>query len=151
RREIPLSEPQLGDYVIDLDELGLPRKECHKATEENVAKIKQKIERGKAGIAIPIIGPRQPTSGGVQGRIEEKILAEENMRPEDFHIPQMPKTSSQGSLRLVLTPMIGLQVREPLKDQLNPNRIMIELGFTLRRGSYATVLLREFMKPISLP
>lgn len=150
-REIPLSEPQLGDYVIGLDDLGLPTEECCKATEENVSKIRQAIERGKAGIAIPIIGPRQPTSGGVQGGIEEKILTEENMRPGDFHIPQMPETTSPGSLRLVLTPMIGLQVREPLEDQLNPDRIMIGLGFTLRRGSYATILLREFMKPISLP
>lgn len=151
RREIPLNEPQLGDYVIDLDELGLPSKECYTATEENAAKIKQKIERGKAGIAIPLTGPKQSTSGGAQGRIEEKILTEENMRPEDFHIPQMPKTSSLGSLRLVLTPIIGFKVRELSEDQLNPNRIMIELGFTLRRGSYATILLREFMKPISLP
>jgi len=151
RREIPLSEPRLGDYVIGLDDLGLPTEECYTATEENNAKIKQAIERGKAGIAIPIIGPRQPTSGGAQGRIEEKILAEENVRPQDFDIPQMPETISLGSLRLVLTPMIGLQAREPLEDQLNPNRIMIELGFTLRRGSYATILLREFMKPISLP
>ncbi|MCW4026054.1 MAG: tRNA pseudouridine(13) synthase TruD, partial [Candidatus Bathyarchaeota archaeon] len=135
RREIPLNEPQLGDYVIDLDELGLPKKESHKATEENAAKIKQKIERGKVGIAIPLTGLKQSTSGGVQGRIEEKILTEEKVRPEDFHIPQMPKTSSQGSLRSVLTPMIGLEVRDPSEDQLNPNRIMIELGFTLRRGS----------------
>jgi len=151
RREIPLNKPQLGDYVIELDELGLPTEECCTATEENVAEIKQRIERGRTGIAIPIIGPKQSMSGGVQGRIEEKILTEENIRPEDFHIPEMPKTTSPGTLRSVLTPMIGLQVREPLEDQLNPNRIMIELGFTLRRGSYATTLLREFMKPISLP
>ena len=137
--------------MIGLDDLGLPTKECYTATEENNAKIKQAIERGKAGIAIPIIGPRQPTSGGAQGRIEEKILAEENVRPQDFDIPQMPETISLGSLRLVLTSMIGLRVREPLEDQLNPNRIMIEIGFALRRGSYATILLREFMKPISLP
>jgi len=151
RREIPLTEPQLGDYVIKLDELGLPSKEFYKATEENVTKIKQKIDRGKAGIAIPIIGPKQSTSGGVQGGIQQKILTEENIRPEDFYIPQMPKSSSRGTLRTVLTPMIGLQVRDTSKDQLNPDRIMIELGFTLRRGSYATILLREFMKPISLP
>ncbi|MFB0504130.1 MAG: tRNA pseudouridine(13) synthase TruD [Candidatus Bathyarchaeia archaeon] len=151
RREIPLIEPQLGDYMIGLDDLGLPTEECYMATEENATEIKQAIERGKAGTAIPIIGPGQPTSGGVQGGIEEKILTEENVRPQDFHVPQMPETISPGTLRLVLTPMIGLQVREPLEDQLNPNRIMIGLGFTLRRGSYATVLLREFMKPISLP
>lgn len=151
RREIPLSEPHLGDYLIALSDLGLPTEECYTATEENATKIKQAIERGKARIAIPIIGPGQPTSGGVQGRIEEKILTEENVRPEDFHVPQMPETISPGTLRLVLTPMIGLQVREPLEDKLNPNRTMIELGFTLLRGSYATVLLREFMKPISLP
>ena len=151
RKEIPLNKPQFGDYVIELDEFGLPTREFFKATKENLPKIKGKIDMGKASIAMPLIGHKQALSGGIQGRIEETILREKNIRPEDFHIPQMPKTSSPGSLRLVLAPMIDLQVRDPLRDQLNPNRIMIELGFTLRRGSYATILLREFMKPISLP
>ena len=145
RQGIPLRKPQLGDHIIELDQLGLPTRICYKATEENLPEIKGKVDGGRAGIAIPLIGFKQPPSEGMQGRIEETI------HPEDFQIPQMLKASSPGGLRLVFTPIIDLQVREPLEDRLNPNRLMFELGFMLHRGSYATILLREFMKPISSP
>jgi len=151
RREIPLKEPQPGDYIIKLGELGLPTQNSYKAETAKISKIKKEIKEGKAGIAIPLIGFKQELSKGIQGEIEEKILEEENIRPEDFRIPQMPKASSQGGLRLILTPIIDLQTKELTEDQLNPNKLMTELNFTLHRGSYATILLREFMKPISLP
>jgi tRNA(Glu) U13 pseudouridine synthase TruD len=35
-------------------------------------------------------------------------------------------------------------------DSVSPARQQIELSFTLKKGSYATVVLREFMKPENL-
>jgi tRNA(Glu) U13 pseudouridine synthase TruD len=59
----------------------------------------------------------------------------------------MPQISSSGGLRTATTPLIGLNIENPIKDKANPKRKMVSLAFTLRKGSYATIALREFMKP----
>jgi len=148
KQGIPLNQPQIGDYVIYLNEIGLLT-ESYKATTDNLSAIKRKIDEKKAGIAIPLIGFRQPPSEGAQGEIEQAILKKENISPDSFRIPEMPEVSSPGGLRLILTSIIDFYSKEACEDSLNPNKLMIELGFTLRRSSYATVLLREFMKPNS--
>lgn len=104
---------------------------------------------GKKCLAIPLIGYRQFVSMGEQGEIEKGILTSEEVTPKDFKIAAMPQISSPGGLRVALAPLIGLRVEDPMKDDANPKRKMVSLGFTLRKGSYATIILREFMKPAS--
>jgi tRNA(Glu) U13 pseudouridine synthase TruD len=41
-------------------------------------------------------------------------------------------------------------MEEVSEDKENEGKQMMKLGFTLNRGSYATVVLREFMKPQEL-
>jgi tRNA pseudouridine13 synthase len=100
-------------------------------------------------LAIPLIGYKQSVSMGEQGEIEKEILRNEEVTPQDFKIDAMPQISSPGGLRTALTPLIGLVIEDPRKDDANPNSKMVSLGFTLRKGSYATIILREFMKPSS--
>ncbi len=51
---------------------------------------------------------------------------------------------------VVVDPVWNLLQEEIADDSENPGKHMMKLGFTLNRGSYATVLLREFMKPQEL-
>jgi tRNA pseudouridine13 synthase len=98
-------------------------------------------------LAFPLIGYKQSVSGGEQGEIENQILQQEDVTPRNFRISALPTISSPGGLRTALTPLIGLNLREPSKDTVNIGKRMASLGFTLKKGSYATVVLREFMKP----
>jgi len=150
KQGIPLSEPQVGDFAIDLDELGLPTGRYFMATVENLSTISKKLDERKARIAVPLIGFKQNVSQGIQGGIEQEILEKENMSPCDFRISEMPEVSSPGGLRSILTPILDLRSKEACEDSLSPNRLMVELGFTLHKSSYATILLREFMKPTSI-
>jgi len=150
RRGIPLDEPQIGDYTIKLDEHGLPTEDYDQATATNLQTIEDAVKEGRMCVAAPLIGPEQPSSRGVQGEIEQAILEAENVTPENFQLSFMPEATAEGRLRAVLNPVRNLLQEEIAADSENKDKQMIKLGFTLNRGSYATVVLREFMKPQNL-
>lgn len=102
---------------------------------------------GEERAALPLIGYRQGFSSGQQGEIEKTILEKENVTQNMFRIPLMPRISSSGGLRVALAPIIELSVGELSGDEENARKNMVSLNFMLRKGSYATVVLREFMKP----
>jgi tRNA(Glu) U13 pseudouridine synthase TruD len=72
------------------------------------------------------------------------------VKPQDFQISFMPEVSAPGMLRTTLAPATNLSVEKVSGDSANLSKRKTRLGFTLHRGSYATVLLREFMKPRNL-
>jgi len=150
KRGIGLNEPQIGDYVIYVDEKGLPTQHARKVNTQNLKEIKEAVKNGKMRVAIPLIGYKQPTSNGVQGEIENEILTEENIKPENFRLKFMREASAKGELRPALTPLTSFSYKQPCKDQSNPTKRMIKLSFTLQRGAYATVMLREIMKPTNI-
>ncbi|MGA8137488.1 MAG: tRNA pseudouridine(13) synthase TruD [Pseudomonas gingeri] len=59
---------------------------------------------------------------------------------EDFRIRQVPALTTRGSYRPLIAPVKNLSCRAEGED--------IRLVFELPRGSYATVLLDEFVKPV---
>jgi tRNA pseudouridine13 synthase len=150
RRGILLDEPQLGDYMIKLDEHGIPAEEWDQATEQNIQAMVDAIKEQKMCVAAPLVGPDQPPSKGIQGEIEQAILEAENVTPAAFKIPSMPEATAEGRPRAVLNPVWNLVMEEVSEDKENEGKQMMKLGFTLNRGSYATVVLREFMKPQEL-
>jgi len=150
RRGIPPSRAQPGDYAIKLDSHGLPTASFTQATDQSLQSVQKSIDENKMGIAIPLIGFKQGPSSGVQGEIEREILETENLTPKDFKVSSMPEIQAPGKQRTVLTPIINLSVEELSEDLANPSSQALKLGFMLHRGSYATVLLREYMKPQDL-
>ena len=150
RRGIPLDEPQVGDYVNKLDEHGIPTEEWDQVTTQNIQAMINAGKEGKLYVAAPLIGPDQPPSKGLQGEIEQVILEAENVTPETFKLSFMPEATAEGRVRAILNPVWNLLQEEIANDSENPSKQMMKLGFTLNRGSYATVLLREFMKPQDL-
>ncbi len=150
RRGIPLNEPQIGDYLIRLDEHGLPTEDYDQATETNIETIKLAVKEGKMCVAAPLVGPNLPPSKGIEGEIEEKILEAESVSPDQFKVNFMPEATAEGRVRAVLNPVWDLQQEEINEDKENEGKQMMKVGFTLNRGSYATIVLREFMKPQNL-
>jgi len=136
--------------VVKLDDHGLPTTEFTQVTDSSLQAVKEALNEGKMRVAIPLVGFEQPPSEGVQGEIEQEILEAENVNPQDFQISFMPEVSAPGMLRTILVPATNLSVEKASGDSANPSKRKTRLGFTLHRGSYATVLLREFMKPRDL-
>jgi len=147
---ISINEAQTGDSVVYLDGHGLPTTNFMRVTAQSRSSVEKALNEERMRVAIPLIGFQQPHSEGVQGEIERETLETENVAPQDFYIPHMPEISAPGGLRTILAPIVNLSVEKPTKDSANPSKRKVMLGFTLHRGSYATVLLREFMKPQDL-
>jgi len=97
--------------------------------------------------ALPLVGYQQALSNGKQGEIEKKILEDEEVQLSSFKIPLMPEISSRGKLRTAVTPVKDLKIDASVEDEANTDKRKVSLSFALIKGSYATVLLREFMKP----
>jgi tRNA pseudouridine13 synthase len=72
------------------------------------------------------------------------VLQELKVPLEGFNIEKFPEMSSKGTRREIL-----LQVEpkfEVSDDELNPGKSKAVLEFMLPKGSYATTVLREYMK-----
>jgi tRNA pseudouridine13 synthase len=143
-----LNRAEIGDYVANVERSGLPMLSMFKiVSAEMSTEINKKIETGKMRLAIPLFGFKQRTSLGIQGEIEKQILEEEGINQQNFKIPTMPEITERGELRTALTPLNNFSLNEIQKDSTNPSKHKTKISFTLHRGSYATILLRELMKP----
>ncbi|MEM1515554.1 MAG: tRNA pseudouridine(13) synthase TruD [Candidatus Bathyarchaeia archaeon] len=143
KRGIPLREVQVGDYAIKLSNIGLPIRKFVRVKDNNVSYVNEEIRGGRMVLALPLIGPKQPPSEGIQGEIEREILEGEGITGEDFKRASMIKVNLFGGLRAALEKVIDLR-RELISGETE-NSVRFE--FTLHRSTYATIVLREYMKP----
>ena len=150
QRGIPLNEAQIGDYALSLDDHGLPTTQFTQVTAQSIQSVEKALTEGRMRIAVPLIGFKQPPSDGIQGGIERENLKSEGVSPRDFRVSSMPEISASGVLRTTLASMIHPSTEGTSSDSVNPSKRKVGLSFTLHRGSYATILLREFMKPRDL-
>jgi tRNA pseudouridine13 synthase len=147
KQHVPLNEAVVGDVVCFHNELGFadPDK-VEQVTEDKLEGINRLIKRGRAFVTAPIFGSETEFADGVVGKIERKVLEDEKVELSNFYIEKIPEISSKGTRRPVLVPVPVKLNAEISDDELNPERCKATLQFFLPKGSYATVLLREYMK-----
>ncbi len=143
-----LNKAEVGDYVMNVERSGLPMIYTAKiASTETVAEANDLIKAGRMRVALPLIGPKQKTSQGAMKQKESKILEEEGVKAESFRINAIPKITGRGGLRAVVAPVKSFHLNGVSACADAHGEHEANLSFMLLRGSYATVLLREIMKP----
>ncbi len=148
---LTLNVAEIGDYVVAMEHSGLPSLNAFKTVSmENRSEINNSIRSGKLRLAIPLIGFKQHLSQGVQGEIEKRVLEEEDVSPSEFRISSMPEVNTKGRLRASVIPINNFSTDETSPDANGTSGQEIRVTFMLYRGSYATILLREIMKPRNL-
>ncbi|NKE34405.1 tRNA pseudouridine(13) synthase TruD [Natronococcus sp. JC468] len=144
-RGLPFDRPVAGDVVCFSDsdapdELVLPDTDrLQRVDERRVDAVTRHCERGRAFVTAPLVGTDTELADGEQGEIERDVLEELALEPGDFDLPG--EFHSTGTRRAILVRTdLGLE-REPLT-----------LSFSLPKGSYATVVAREYLKvdPVDL-
>jgi tRNA pseudouridine13 synthase len=144
---VPLNRAEDGDYVVNVKHSGLPMLTMHRIVNaQKLEEVNKAVKTGRMYLAVPLVGFKQRLSQGVQGENEKQILEEEGISPENFKINAMPEISAKGELRTVLTLLNNFSLDNISEDSANPSKRTAELRFTLYRGSYATIILRELMK-----
>ncbi len=105
---------------------------------EDAAAEQERMTRFAISPSGPIYGTKMLPAGGREGRIEEEILAAENLAPGVFEKP-FPGLTLDGARR-------SYRIRpEGLAWELAGDALRLE--FFLPKGVYATTFLRELVKP----
>lgn len=144
RKDIPINNAIVGDIILPIRK-GIICNEEISVKESNIEKINKQISKGRAVVSAVLFGSNSNFSSGKMGEIEQNMIEKENIDPRDFIIPEIPFISSTGSRRAIIAPVRNLDF-ELISDETNGKNHALKLNFELRKGCYATSLLREFMK-----
>lgn len=106
-----------------------------RVTGSNADAVNRHVERGRAFVTAPLVGSETEFADGEQGEIERRVLETVGVSRSDFD--RADEYGSEGTRRAVL-------VRPDLSYEHEGDDLVFD--FFLPRGSYATVLLREFTK-----
>ncbi len=137
----PLNKAIEGDFVVPVERTGLPITTMGKTvTSENLHSINAQVTTGKMRVALPIVGQKQKLSGGSMGEIEEEIIQGEGMIDHVRWLNELSRTGGKGGLRTAAATVRDFRLLETSDDSF-------KMSFMLLRGCYATVLLREILKP----
>ena len=148
KKGISLSIPAKGDILNILDD-----------ENGNITKIKylynglydkflqEAYDLNRAKIVYPLIGYNTnlddyPTAKS----LALEVLDEEGISTEIFNNNILKTYEFKGSFRPLITKPLGLKILEYTKDDLFQNRYKLKIEFSLQKGSYATLLLREIVK-----
>lgn len=133
---LPLHLPVEGD-LLAIGECG---KAILRVRDSNLDKMTELVLKGRAEAVGNVFGYASVLAEGVPGEIEREVLREEGASLGVFKVKGMPELSSRGTVRpLTLMPEdFAWGLESPCSTRFK---------FSLRKGMYATVFLREFVKP----
>ncbi|WP_115863898.1 tRNA pseudouridine(13) synthase TruD [Halorussus litoreus] len=140
-RGLPFDRPVAGDVVCfaeQVDGVTVPDPDREqRVTERRVETVARHCERGRAFVTAPLVGTETELGDGEPGEIERDVLDDLGLAPDDFDLPG--EFDSTGTRRSILV-RTGLEIEEAEDED------SLTFEFALPKGSYATVVLREFMK-----
>ncbi|TRO48734.1 tRNA pseudouridine(13) synthase TruD [Candidatus Bathyarchaeota archaeon] len=138
----------IGDFAVNIDRSGLPMPQTGKLVNiENIEKINKSIKLEKMCIALPLVGFKQGFSSGKIGEMQKNIFEIEGITPENFRVKIIPRISGRGNLRAINIPLKKFKLKKVFSES-NRFKNRININFMLHKGSYATILLREILKPL---
>ncbi len=140
-----INEAYDGDIVCFKNEMGLPdTSRLQKVKVDNLEGINNLINRVRAFVTAPLVGYETVFAEGAPGEIEKGVVSELNINLGAFKVEAMPGLSSKGLRREIIVPFKPeFSVAE---DDLNKDKTKVMLEFSMQKGSYATTILREYMK-----
>jgi tRNA pseudouridine13 synthase len=147
---LPLNEALEGDYVVGVERSGLPLTTLAKiATSQNLDEVNSAVKAGRMRVALPIFGVKQKLSQGDMGQIENEVLRQEGIEVGNLQVNVLSRTGGKGGLRTTVTPVRDFKLQSGIANAEGEG-YQAKVSFMLLRGSYATVVLREIMKPKDL-
>jgi len=130
-RGIDIGRPVVGDNWGTLAQDGITVAKMHGAAEPMVDRAVPLVQL--AGYAYRNYGSRFD-------ECLEDVLRDQEVLPREFYVQEMQEVSVEGGFRRPHLPVLGAKSCRSASNA--------ELDFTLPRGGYATVLLREIIKPV---
>jgi tRNA pseudouridine13 synthase len=138
-RALPFHEAVANDVVCFADSeapegLALPDTDRRQvASEKRLRTVNRHCARGRALVTAPLVGTDTEFADGEPGEVTRAVLEDVGLSRADFDLPG--EFHSTGTRRAIL-----------LRTDVSVERDPLTFGFSLPKGSYATVVLREFLK-----
>ncbi len=161
---ISLSNPVVGDIVGRIDENGqLETSSIVTVEERTLERISRNCKLGRLSVTGQLPGSSMIKPDGEFGEIESIVLADMGLDKTTWQVEKIGRLTTKGTRRPLVTsfsefqyepvPIAGEETmgdkwsEGPKEGELwNPEGACIRFRFTLPSGSYATTLLREFMR-----
>ena len=162
RADLSLIEPEIGDIVAPLQPNGrIEVAKMAQVSETNLERCRRNCRLGRLAVTGPLPGRDALFAQGGPGGHEIFGLRETELEDVSWLVRKIPRLTSSGTRRPLSVPFSDLSVEEsPDSDNLferwtegpsegdrwHPEGASLRLRFTLPPGTYATVLMREFMR-----
>ncbi|MDF1539360.1 MAG: tRNA pseudouridine(13) synthase TruD [Candidatus Thorarchaeota archaeon] len=133
-----LSEPEVGDFIVKLGKTNTHRDDWLFVSEKNHEEYCNLVQAGEFGLVATIPGYASKMPNTRQSEHVRRILKEENTTLDSFRFSESKEIDSPGGFHSVSIALSDLETK-----CVEGN---LQIKFSLRKGSYATVVLRELMK-----
>ncbi len=162
--EIPLSTPIDGDIVGRIDDNGqLETSSLVTVEGRTLDRISRNCNLGRLAVTAQLPGASMMKPTGDFGKLELSVISEMGLDQTDWKVDKIGRLTTKGTRRPMVTTFSDFQYEpvpvageETMGDKWNegpkegelwhPAGACIRFRFTLPSGSYATTLLREFMR-----
>ncbi|MHA1755114.1 MAG: tRNA pseudouridine(13) synthase TruD, partial [Candidatus Odinarchaeia archaeon] len=116
----------------------------YRLKEDDVNDANEKIKHNNYKIIYPVIGFDSKLPSGSIGEMIKRIIKNEGIKISDFYFSDRPELSSEGSYRMLTTPILNLKLNSSKSEKV------VNLDFNLVKGCYATVFIREILKGLDI-
>jgi tRNA pseudouridine13 synthase len=135
--KIPLNLAVEGDIIFEGSN-NYPK--YFRAKKSELEQINKKIKTGTYKIVYPLLGFDSFIPSRSIGETINDILINENTNKNDFFFKDIPSLQSYGSYRPIISTIHNINYNFDEKEK------SLKIIFSLEKGSYATIVLREFLK-----
>jgi len=161
---LDLLEPELGDLVAPVKASGrIDVAKMALVTETNLERCRRNCRLGRLSVTGPLPGQNARMAEGKPGLVEAAALVTTELKDVEWRVRKIPNLTTSGTRRPLSVVFRDFSVEEapvlaeessskrwdagPYEgERWNPEGADLRLKFTLPPGTYATVLMREFMR-----
>ena len=161
---LTLSSPTEGDIVGIIQDTGkIDMGKLVEVENELIDRLSRNCRLGRLAVTGALPGGDNHLSSGKPGDIERSVISEMQLLKQDWKVIGIPRLTSKGSRRPITVQFSDFSVEqagdiEPERlsprmiegprdgEQWHPDGCSLRLRFSLPSGTYATVLMREFMR-----
>ena len=161
---LTLTEPITGDIVGLIQDNGkIDMAKLVEVEPDIQSRIQRNCRRGRLAVTASLPGAESIFTDSKPGKIERNVVSEMGLLDQDWQVSGIPRLSSKGSRRSLTVGFSEFSVEEasdidsvhlsprfvagPLEGEIwSPEGCALRMRFSLPSGTYATVLMREFMR-----
>jgi tRNA pseudouridine13 synthase len=130
--------PEPGDFLIAQNIAHAGRDAWLYVTESTLEERREQVARMEYALALPSPGYATRLPPSEQSEMVKEVLENEQIKLKDFRDPQMRSLDAQGGLHRTSITLSDWEA------SIEDEGLLVK--FNLRKGSYATIVLRELMK-----